>query len=101
MGIAVHLHTLMPLMPAGLPRGIQIALLRGIQVAVIAVFFVSTLTLSKNVRLRKYWRLAFSYFVASCAFVLSDFTGDWAVITSGQSFDTAIGFTVLKGRGKK
>ncbi len=89
MGIAVHLHTLMPFMPVGLPRGIQIGLLRGIQIAVIAGFLVSALTLYNNVRLRKYWRLAFAYFVASCAFVLSDFTGDWAVITSGQSFDTA------------
>lgn len=51
---------------------------------------------SKNTRLRPYWRLAFAYFVASCAVMLSDFTGDWALILSGQALDTANGFAALK-----
>ena len=88
MGIGMYLHLLVPVMPMGL--------LVGIQIAVVAGFLVLTLTLYRSVLLRKYWRLAFSYFVASCAVVLSSFTGDWALYISGQSFDTARGFTVLK-----
>jgi membrane protease YdiL (CAAX protease family) len=88
MGIGMHLSVFVPILPVGL--------LRGAQVAVVAGFLVSALTLHRNVRLRKYWRLAFAYFVASFAVVLSDFMGDWAVIISGQSIETARGFTVLK-----
>ena len=88
MGIAFYLHLLVPIMPVGL--------LRGIQVAVVAGFLLSALTLFKNVHLKKYWRLAFCYFTAACAVVLSNYTGSWALDISGQSFDTARGFTVLK-----
>jgi membrane protease YdiL (CAAX protease family) len=88
MGIGMHLQLLLPIMPVGL--------LICIRIAVVVGFLVSALTLYRNVRLRKYWRLAFAYFVASCAVVLSDFIGDWALHISGQSFDTARGFTALK-----
>jgi membrane protease YdiL (CAAX protease family) len=88
MGIGMHLGVLVPIFPVGL--------LVGAQVAVVAGFLVLALTLRGNDRLKKYWRLAFAYFVASCAVVLSDFTGNWAVLISGQSIDTARGFTVLK-----
>jgi hypothetical protein len=56
----------------------------------------AALVLRKNTRLRPYWRLAFAYFVASCAIVLSDYTGDWALTLSGQALNTAKGFTALK-----
>jgi membrane protease YdiL (CAAX protease family) len=56
----------------------------------------TALALRKNNRLKPYWRLAFAYFIASCAIMLSDYTGDWALILSGQTLYTAEGFTALK-----
>jgi membrane protease YdiL (CAAX protease family) len=73
-----------------------VAVIRGSQVAVILGSLAAALALRKNTRLRPYWRLAFAYFVASCAIVLSDYTGDWTLILSGQALQTAEGFTALK-----
>jgi hypothetical protein len=74
----------------------QVAVVRGSQVAVILGSLTVALALRKNTRLKPYWRLAFAYFVASCALVLSDYTGDWALILSGQALNTANGFAALK-----
>jgi membrane protease YdiL (CAAX protease family) len=82
---------------SGLRLGIsQVAVARGIYAAVILGSLTAALALRKNTRLRPYWRLAFAYFVASCAVMLSDYTGDWALILSGQTLNTARGFTALK-----
>jgi membrane protease YdiL (CAAX protease family) len=81
----------------GLRLGIsQAAVVRGMYAAVILGLLTAALALRKNTRLRPYWRLAFAYFVASCAVLLSDYTGDWALILSGQALNTAQGFTALK-----
>ena len=74
----------------------QVTVGRGSHAAVILGSLTAALALRKNTRLRPYWRLAFAYFVASCAIMLSDYTGDWALILSGQALDTAKGFTALK-----
>jgi membrane protease YdiL (CAAX protease family) len=74
----------------------QVVVGRGIHVAVILGSLAAALALRKNARLRPYWRLVFAYFVASCAIMLSDYTGDWALILSGQALNTAKGFTALK-----
>lgn len=74
----------------------QVAVARGSYVVVILGSLAAALTLRKNYRLRTYWRLAFAYFVASCAIMLSDYTGDWALILSGQALNTAKGFVTLK-----
>jgi membrane protease YdiL (CAAX protease family) len=66
------------------------------QIAVILGSLAAALASRKNTRLRSYWRLAFAYFVASCALMLSGFTGDWAAILSGQAVNTAKGFAALK-----
>ena len=74
----------------------KVAVVQGIQVAVTLGSLIAALALRRNTRLRPYWRLAFSYFVASCAIMLSNYTGDWALILSGQALNTAKGFTALK-----
>jgi membrane protease YdiL (CAAX protease family) len=74
----------------------QVAVGRGSHVAVILGSLTAALALRKKTRLRPYWRLAFAYFVASCAIMLSDYTGDWALILSGQALNTAKGFAALK-----
>lgn len=74
----------------------QVAVIRGSQVAVLLGSLVTALALRKNTRLKPYWRLAFAYFVASCALVLSDYTGDWALFASGQPLNAAKGFAALK-----
>jgi membrane protease YdiL (CAAX protease family) len=74
----------------------KVAVVRGIQVAVTLGSLTAALALRKNTRLRPYWRLAFAYFVASSALILSDYTGDWALISSGQPLNTAKGFAALK-----
>jgi membrane protease YdiL (CAAX protease family) len=74
----------------------QVVVARGSHVAVILGSLAVALALRKNTRLRPYWRLAFAYFVASCALLLSDYTGDWALILSGQALNTARGFAALK-----
>jgi len=74
----------------------QVAVVRGIQVAVILGSLTAALALRKHTRLRPYWRLAFAYFVASSALLLSDYTGDWALLASGQPLNTAKGFAALK-----
>lgn len=74
----------------------QVAVIRATQVAVILGSLAAALALRKSSRLRTYWRLAFAYFLASCALVLSDYTGDWALILSGQPLNTAKGFSALK-----
>jgi len=74
----------------------QVVVIRGSQVAVLLGSLVTALALRKNSRLKPYWRLAFAYFVASCALVLSDYTGDWVLILSGQALNTANGFAALK-----
>jgi membrane protease YdiL (CAAX protease family) len=82
---------------SGLRLGIsRVAVGRGSHVAVILGSLTAALALRKNTRLRPYWRLAFAYFVASCAIMLSDYTGDWALILSGQALNTAKGFAALK-----
>jgi membrane protease YdiL (CAAX protease family) len=81
----------------GLRLGIsQAAVARGMYGAVILGSLAAALALRKNTRLRPYWRLAFAYLMASCAVLLSDYTGDWALILSGQALNTAKGFTALK-----
>jgi membrane protease YdiL (CAAX protease family) len=86
----------------GIMRGLRlsfsqkVAVAQGIQAAVILGSLTAALALRKNTRLRPYWRLAFAYFSASCALMLSDYTGDCALILSGQSLYTAQGFTALK-----
>jgi membrane protease YdiL (CAAX protease family) len=74
----------------------QVAFARGVQAAVILGWLAAALALRRNTRLRPYWRLAFAYFVAACALLLSDYAGDWALISSGQALNTADGFTALK-----
>jgi membrane protease YdiL (CAAX protease family) len=74
----------------------QAEAVRGSYAAVILGSLTTALALRKSTRLRLYWRLAFAYFVASCAIMFSDYTGDWALILSGQTLNTAKGFTVLK-----
>jgi hypothetical protein len=74
----------------------QAVAVRGSYAAVILGSLTTALALRKSTRLRLYWRLAFAYFVASCAIMFSDYTGDWALILSGQTLNTAKGFTVLK-----
>jgi membrane protease YdiL (CAAX protease family) len=74
----------------------QATVVRGSYTVVILGLLAVALALRKNARLRPYWRLAFAYFVASCAIMLSDYVGDWALILSGQALNTAIGFTALK-----
>ena len=74
----------------------QVAVVRGIQVAVTLGSLAAALALRKNTRLRPYWRLAFAYFVACSALLLSDYTGDWALGLSGQPLNTAKGFAALK-----
>ncbi len=74
----------------------QVAVGRGSHAAIILGSLTVALALRKNTRLRPYWRLAFAYFVASCAIMLSDYAGDWALILSGQALSTARGFTALK-----
>lgn len=73
-----------------------VLLVRGTQVAVMLGSLAAALTLRNSTRLRRYWRLAFAYFVASCAVMLSDFAGDWAMLLSGHTLNTARGFTSLK-----
>lgn len=82
----------------GLPLSLsqQVAVVRGIQIAVILGSLTAALALRRNPRSRPYWRLAFAYFVASCALMLSDYTGDWALTLSGQGLYTAQGLTALK-----
>jgi membrane protease YdiL (CAAX protease family) len=80
----------------GLSFSQKVAVVRGIQVAVTLGSLTAALALRKNTRLRPYWRLAFAYFLASCALMLSDYTGDWALILSGQALSTAKGFTAFK-----
>jgi membrane protease YdiL (CAAX protease family) len=74
----------------------QAAIIRAGQIVVILGSLATALALRKNARLRSYWRLAFAYFVASCALVLSDYTGDWALNFSGHALNTAHGFAALK-----
>jgi membrane protease YdiL (CAAX protease family) len=74
----------------------QVAGIRGLQVAVALISLTAALALRKSSRLRPYWRLAFAYFAALCSLILSDYTGDWALILSGQALNTAKGFTALK-----
>lgn len=74
----------------------QVVVIRGSQAAVTLGSLAAALALRKNDRLKPYWRLAFAYFVASCAIVLSDYTGDWALALSGQALNTAKGFAALK-----
>ena len=82
---------------SGLGQSIsQAAVGRGSQVTVSLGSLAAALALRKNTRLRPYWRLAFAYFVASSAIMLSDYTGDWALILSGQALNTTRGFTALK-----
>lgn len=85
-------------MMRGLPLSIdhKMAVVRGIQVAVTLGLLTAALALRNNTRLRSYWRLAFAYFLASCSLMLSDYTGDWALILSDQALSTAKGFTALK-----
>ncbi len=64
--------------------------------AVILISFVITWVFNKIARLWSYWRLAFAYFVASCALMLSSYAGDWALIISNQTIETVEGFTFLK-----
>jgi membrane protease YdiL (CAAX protease family) len=82
---------------SGLRLGIsQAAAARGIYGAVILALLAAALALRKHPRLRPYWRLAFAYFMASCAVMLGDYAGDWVLILSGQALNTAKGFTALK-----
>jgi membrane protease YdiL (CAAX protease family) len=74
----------------------QMAVVRGSQLALMLGMLAAALALRTHTRLRQYWRLAFAYFVASCAILLSDYSGDWALISSGQTLNTAKGFTSLK-----
>jgi membrane protease YdiL (CAAX protease family) len=74
----------------------QVAVIRGLQVAVALGALTAALALRKSTRLRPYWRLAFGYFAALCSLILSDYTGDWALSLSGQAVSTAKGFTALK-----
>jgi membrane protease YdiL (CAAX protease family) len=74
----------------------QLAVIRGSQIAMLLASLVAALVLRNNPRLRPYWRLAFVYFVATCAVLLSDYTGDWALGLSGQALNTANGFAALK-----
>lgn len=74
----------------------KVAIVRGIQVAVIIGFLITALILRKSTRLKPYWRLAFACFAALCSLLLSDYAGDWALILSGQALSTATGFTALK-----
>jgi len=80
----------------GLSFSQKVTVIRGLQVAVILSSLTAALALRKNTRLRPYWRLAFAYFLASFALMLSDYTGDWALVLSGQALSTAKGFTALK-----
>jgi membrane protease YdiL (CAAX protease family) len=88
MAAGMYVQLLLPIVPVGL--------LYCIQVAVVVGFMVLALMLYRNTLLRKYWRLAFAYFVAASAIMLSNFLADWAVIISGYSVESARGFTVLK-----
>jgi membrane protease YdiL (CAAX protease family) len=74
----------------------KVAVVRGIQVTVTLSSLTASLVFRKNIRLSPYWRLAFAYFVVSSALLLSDFTGDWALISSGQPLNTPKGFAALK-----
>ena len=74
----------------------QAVVIRGSQVAVLLGSLVTALALRQSSRQRLCWRLAFTYFVASCALVLSDYTGDWALFFSSQALNTVEGFTALK-----
>jgi membrane protease YdiL (CAAX protease family) len=65
-------------------------------VGLILVSFAVTLAFHKIPRLRPYWRLAYIYFVACCALMLSGYAGDWALIISGQALATVKGFTLFK-----
>jgi membrane protease YdiL (CAAX protease family) len=80
----------------GLSFSLKVAIIRGIQVAVTLGSLTAALALRKNTRLRPYWRLALAYFMASCALLLSDYAGDWALTLSGQSLYTSQGLTALK-----
>lgn len=82
---------------SGLRPGIsQAAVARGIYMAVILGLLAAALALRRSTGLRPYWRLAFAYFVASFAVMLSDLAGNWALTFSGRALNTARGFTALK-----
>lgn len=68
----------------------------GTQLAVIGGSLVASLALRKSPRLRSHWRLAFAYFLASSALLISEYTGDWALLAVGRGLDSLAGFTALK-----
>jgi membrane protease YdiL (CAAX protease family) len=74
----------------------QVGVIRGLQATVALVSLTAALALRKSTSLRPYWRLAFAYFAALCSLILSDYTGDWAMMASGQALSTAKGFMALK-----
>ena len=81
-----------PIFMTVLPNGLRL----GSLAALILVSFAIALAFHNIARLRPYWRLAYVYFVASFALMLSGYAGDWAVIISGQALETVKGFTLLK-----
>ncbi|UCH59268.1 MAG: CPBP family intramembrane metalloprotease [Anaerolineales bacterium] len=80
----------------GLSTSQQVAFVRGSYAVMILGSLAATVVLHKNTHLRPFWRLAFAYFVACCAIMVSDYTGDWALNLSGQALNTAKGFAALK-----
>lgn len=70
MAIGMHLDLFIPAVPVGF--------LYGVQAVVVAGFLVSAVVAYRSARLYGYWRLAFAFFVAALAVVLSNFTGDSA-----------------------
>lgn len=74
----------------------QVAIIRASQIAVILVSLASALAFRRHSRLKRYWRLAFAYFIAACGLVVSDYTGDWVLHLSSQPLNTVTGFAALK-----
>lgn len=68
----------------------------GTQLLVSSVLLLGAVVFRASRRLGPYWRVMFAYFIALLAIILSEYTGDWAMILSGRGLDTIRGFTALK-----
>ncbi len=64
--------------------------------ALILASLAAALALHRSGRLRRHWKLAFAYFVASCSIALSGFAGHLVLDILGWAIETAQGFAALK-----
>ena len=66
------------------------------QLAILLVPAGAATWLRVSQRFRTCWEVAFAHFLAAGAVVLASLAGDWAVLVSGRSLKTPVGFASLK-----